>query len=103
MLNIRNSTMAEFAGFLQANVLEQPVVDQTGLTDRFDFNVRYAPDATQVANFPAGVPPPPAGNDADAPPDLFTAFQQQVGMKLEPKKGFVHVVVVDKVERPSEN
>jgi uncharacterized protein (TIGR03435 family) len=40
MLNIRNSTMTEFAGFLQANVLEQPVVNQTGLTDRFDFNVR---------------------------------------------------------------
>jgi uncharacterized protein (TIGR03435 family) len=54
MLNIRNSTMAEFAGFLQANVLEQPVVDQTGLTDRFDFNVGYTPDATQLATLPAG-------------------------------------------------
>jgi uncharacterized protein (TIGR03435 family) len=49
------------------------------------------------------VPPPPAVNDADAPPDLFTAFQQQVGLKLESKKALVDVVVVDKVERPSDN
>jgi uncharacterized protein (TIGR03435 family) len=103
MLNIRNSTMTEFAGFLQANILEQPVVDQTGLTDRFDFNVRYTPDAAQLANLPAGVPPPPPVNDADTPPDLFTAFQQQIGLKLESKKAPVDVVVVDKVEKPSEN
>jgi bla regulator protein blaR1 len=102
MLNIRNTTMTEFAGFLQANILEQPVVDETGLTDRFDFNVRYTPDAAQLANLPAGVPPPPPIND-DSPPDLFTAFQQQIGLKLEPKKALVDVVVVDSVERPSDN
>jgi uncharacterized protein (TIGR03435 family) len=83
--------------------LEQPVVDQTGLTDRFDLNVRYTPDATQLASLPAGVPAPPAVNEADAPPDLFTAFQQQVGLKLESKKALVDVVVVDKVDRPSDN
>jgi uncharacterized protein (TIGR03435 family) len=102
MLNIRNSTMAELAGFLQANILEQPVVDQSGLTDRFDFTVRYTPDAAQLANLPAGVPPPPPISD-DAPPDLFTAFQQQIGLRLEPKKALVDVVVVDSVERPSDN
>jgi uncharacterized protein (TIGR03435 family) len=102
MLNIRNSTMAEFAGFLQANILEQPVVDQTGLADRFDFTVRYTPDAAQLANLPAGVPPPPPLND-DSPPDLFTAFQQQIGLKLESKKALVDVVIVDSVERPSDN
>ncbi len=103
MLNIRNSTMTEFAGFLQANILEQPVVDQTGLTDRFDFNVRYTPDAAQLANLPAGVPPPPPVSDANAPPDLFTAFQQQIGLKLESKKASVDVVVIDSVEKPSAN
>ncbi len=103
MLNIRNSTMTELAGFLQANVLEQPVVDQTGLTDRFDFNVKYTPDATQLANQPAGVPPPPPVSEADAPPDLFTAFQQQIGLKLENTKAPVDVVVIDKVEKPSGN
>jgi bla regulator protein blaR1 len=103
MLNIRNSTMAEFAGFLQANILEQPVVDQTGLTDRFDFNVKYTPDVAQLANLPAGVPPPPPVNEADAPPDLFTAFQQQIGLKLENTKAAVDVVVIDKVEKPSDN
>jgi uncharacterized protein (TIGR03435 family) len=103
MLNIRNSTMTEFAGFLQANILEQPVVDQTGLTDRFDFNVRYTPDAAQLANLPAGVPPPPPTSEADAPPDLFTAFQQQAGLKLESTKAVVDVVIVDKVEKPTDN
>ena len=103
MLNIRKSTMTELAGFLQANVLEQPVVDQTGLTDRFDFNVKYTPDATQLANQPAGVQPPPPVSEADAPPDLFTAFQQQIGLKLENTKAPVDVVVIDKVEKPSGN
>lgn len=103
MLNIRNSTMTELAGFLQANILDQPVVDQTGIAGRFDFNVKYTPDAAQLASLPAGVPPPPAVNEAEAPPDLFTAFQQQIGLKLESKKALVDVVVVDKVERPSDN
>jgi uncharacterized protein (TIGR03435 family) len=103
ILDIRNSTMAEFAGFLQANILEQPVVDQTGLTGRFDFRVRFTPDAAQLANLPAGAPSPPPGNDADAPPDVFTAFQQQIGLKLENTKAAVDVVVIDKVERPSDN
>ena len=103
ILDIRNSTMAEFAGFLQANILEQPVVDQTGLTGRFDFRVRFTLDAAQLANLPAGAPSPPPVNEADAPPDVFTAFQQQIGLKLENTKAAVDVVVIDKVERPSDN
>jgi uncharacterized protein (TIGR03435 family) len=40
-INGRNSTMTKFAGWLQANLMEQPVVDRTGLTDRYDFSLRY--------------------------------------------------------------
>lgn len=100
LLSVQNSTMAEFAGFLQAQVLDQPVVDQTGLTDRFDFSAKYTPDASQLT---PGAPAPPVSNDADAPPDLFTAFQQQLGLKLESTKAPVDVVVIDKVEKPSDN
>ncbi len=103
-LIIRNSTIAEFAGFLQANIMERPVVDQTGLKDRFDFTVKYTPDASQVLpNFPNGMPGPAPASAADAPPDLFTAFQQQLGLKLESTKASVDVVIVDKVEKPSDN
>ena len=94
--------MTEFAGWLQANLMEQPVVDRTGLTDRYDFSLRYTPDASmRLTNVPNAVPRPTT--DVDAPPDLFTAFQQQLGLKLESTRGPVDIVVVDSIERPSEN
>ena len=45
----------------------------------------------------------PAGDNPDAAPDLFAAFQQQLGLKLEPTRVPVDVMVIDKVERPYEN
>jgi uncharacterized protein (TIGR03435 family) len=48
----------------------------------------------------APAPPPPG---PDAPPDLFAAFQQQLGLKLESTKAPVEVLVIDKVQKPSEN
>jgi uncharacterized protein (TIGR03435 family) len=99
--SIRNATMADFAGLLQAQVLERPVVDQSGLKDRYDFTLKWTPDASQFGGRGANAPPPPDGTDA--PPDLFTAFQQQLGLKLEATKAPVDVLVLDKVERPSEN
>jgi uncharacterized protein (TIGR03435 family) len=101
-INGRNTTMTEFAGWLQANLMEQPVVDRTGLTDRYDFSLRYTPDASaRLTNIPNAVPRPTT--DVDALPDLFTAFQQQLGLKLEAARGPVDIVVVDSIERPSEN
>lgn len=101
-INGRNSTMTEFAGWLQANLMEQPVIDRTGLTDRYDFSLRYTPDPSmRLTNIPNAVPR--TATDADAPPDLFTAFQQQLGLKLESTHGPVDIVVVDSIERPSAN
>jgi uncharacterized protein (TIGR03435 family) len=103
-LNVRNATMTEFAHMLQANVLEQPVVDQSGLGNtRYDFILKWTPDgATKPPGAPEGAAPT-ASADPDAPPDLFAAFQQQLGMKLQSTKAPVDVLVIDKVEKPSEN
>ena len=100
---IRNATIADFAStFLQTIVLDRPVVDQTGLTDRYDFTLDWTVDETQFPDR-QGLPVASADPNAETFPDLFTAVQQQLGLKLESAKLPVHVLVVDKVEKPSEN
>lgn len=104
-LNVRNATMAEFTEFLQANVLDQPVVDQTGLgKKRYDFILKWTPDGAQSPLAGGARPEGGAGADnADAPPDIFAALQQQLGLKLESGKASVDVIVIDHVQKPSEN
>ena len=97
----RNTGLNGVANGLQSNILDKPVVDQTGLTGRYDFTMRWTPDAAQWANF--GVPATANPNDLDAPPDIFTAFEQQLGLKLQPTKAVVDVMVIDRIERPSPN
>jgi uncharacterized protein (TIGR03435 family) len=105
-LIVRNSTMDEWAHMLQMQILEQPVVDQTGLgATRYDFQLKWTPDPSQ-AQFggpPPANAPPAAADPADAPPDIFAAFQQQLGLKLENTKAPVDVIVIDRLEKPSEN
>jgi uncharacterized protein (TIGR03435 family) len=96
-----NATMADFAGLLQTAVLDRPVVDQTGLTGRWDFTLKWTPDESQFGGLGIRVPTPT--NDPGAPPDLFTAIQEQLGLKLESTKAPAEVFVVDRVEKPSEN
>jgi uncharacterized protein (TIGR03435 family) len=100
VMNFHNSPMSQFTAVLQ-NSTDRPVVDQTGLTGRYDFTLNFTPDGAMAALL--GGPPPPTGDNPDAAPDLFAAFQQQLGLKLEPTKALVDVMVIDKVERPSEN
>ncbi|HEV8413901.1 MAG TPA: TIGR03435 family protein [Bryobacteraceae bacterium] len=97
----RNTTLDGVANALQSNILDKPVVNQTGLTGRYDFLLKFTPDPSQAANF-GGLAPGNAA-DPDAPPDIFSAFQEQLGLKLESTKAFVDVIVIDKIERPSEN
>ena len=100
---VHNATMAELATVLQANILELPVVDQTGLgAARYDFTVKWTPDPSQ-RGFGGAAPPPAASVDADAPPDLFAAFLQQLGLRLEGAKAPVDVMVIDHVNKPSDN
>jgi uncharacterized protein (TIGR03435 family) len=93
----RNATMSDLARLMQRAILDRPVVDKTGLSGRYDFDLEWAPDETQ---FGGEVPVAPA--DAASPP-LFSAIQQQLGLRLEATRRPVAALVVDKAERPSAN
>ena len=92
-MSARSIAMPEFARSL-AQVLRRPVVDETGLAGEFDLDVLFTPD---VVTGPQG--PAPA---SDAP-SLPTALQDDLGLKLDPRRGPVDVLVVEKIERPTEN
>ncbi|HEV2577307.1 MAG TPA: TIGR03435 family protein [Acidobacteriaceae bacterium] len=97
---VRNASMAEFAQVMQGT-LDRPVVDQTGLKDRYDFQFRWTPDESQYGG---RIPPPNSGdNAADAPPPLFTAIQEQIGLKLDAMKAPAKVMVIESVQKPSAN
>jgi uncharacterized protein (TIGR03435 family) len=100
VLPARNATMVDFAGVMQSAVLDRPVVDQTGLPGRYDFLLTWTPDEFQFRDLGVKIPPPA---DNAAAPDLFTAIQQQLGLKLESTKAPAEIFVVDRVEKPSEN
>jgi uncharacterized protein (TIGR03435 family) len=91
-----HGTMPELAAELQRVETDRPVVDRTGLAGEFDFSFT----ATSEKPFFSGESP--ATGD-DAPPILFTAIQEQLGLKLEPVKTRVKCLVIDHVERPSAN
>ena len=81
--------------------LDRPVIDQTKLPGRFDFTLTWTPDETQFGGLGIKVPPPP--DNAAGPPGLFTAVQEQLGLKLDSTRAPVDVLVVDRVEKPAEN
>jgi uncharacterized protein (TIGR03435 family) len=74
VLPARNATMGDFASLLQRAILDRPVVDKTGLSGRYDFDLEWAPDETQF-----GGDVPAASAEAPAAP-LFSAIQQQLGL-----------------------
>jgi bla regulator protein blaR1 len=101
-----NVTMDTFASGILSKMPEvgdRVVVDKTGLPGHYDFTLRWTPDAAT---------PPPGGladsansamgNDAPAP-GLFTALEDQLGLKLESQKGSVETLVVDSIDRPTPN
>jgi uncharacterized protein (TIGR03435 family) len=82
---------------MQRVVLDRPVLDNTGLTGRYDFDLEWTPDESQF-----GGKGPPATAESSKP-DLFAAIQSQLGLKLEATKGAVATLVIDRVEKPAEN
>jgi uncharacterized protein (TIGR03435 family) len=99
MMRVVNGNMQDFSGFgLQGTVLDRPVLDRTGLKGRYDFVLTWLPNGTEFGGrFP---PSPPSDNP---PPNLFTAIQEQLGMKLAAVKAPADVMVIDKAEKPSAN
>jgi uncharacterized protein (TIGR03435 family) len=96
---------AQMLANLLSNQLGRNVIDRTGLTDDYDFKLEWTPDISQppdpgekgFGEGPEKAPTDPGG------PSLFSAVQEQLGLKLEPQKGSVETVVIDRVEKPTEN
>jgi bla regulator protein blaR1 len=90
--------LAQFAGFLSGQA-GRPVVDRTGLTGVFDIKLEFAPEPP--------VPLPDAGTDRPpndtAGPSIFTAVQEQLGLRLESSRGLVETLVIDHAEKPDAN
>lgn len=98
LLGSRNATMKQIAGSLPSvGHLGRPVVDQTGLTGRFDFTLQWTPESNGPAQSGANAPLNSQG------PTFLEALKDQLGMKLKSTKASMDVLVVDHVERPSEN
>ena len=93
--------MAQLAGALSGTA-QRVVIDKTGLIGYYDINLIYTPTPDQVPQGPPppGVEPPPIDPNG---PSLFTALQEQLGLKLQDQRGPVEVVVIDAVEAPTEN
>ena len=90
---------------LLARLTSHVVLDETGLKGKYDVHLEYTPEQGQFPTPPAGAPPggPPLPQFDPNGPSLFTALQEQLGLKLESRKGPVEVMVIDHIERPSEN
>ncbi len=102
--HVNNATMAEFASVLQAQFMDEPVVDQTGLGNtRYTFVLKFTPDPGMRPFGGAGAPPQQAATpDPDAPPDLYGAMAQ-IGLRMQKTRTPVDVMVIDKIEKPSAN
>ena len=102
-LTAANITMDEFATEMQGSVTDRPVVDRTGLKDRYDFKLRWTPDDSQFAQFrSAGVQQRKTDKPSNQPA-LKDAIQQQIGLRMDAVKAMVDVIVIDHVEHPSPN
>ena len=110
----QQQTMQDLASRL-TNQLSRTVTDATGLKAKYDFTLTFSPEGMNGPMGPLPPPPPPPGGGGGSPvagmgdagetlPDIFAAVQAQLGLKLEPKKGPVELIVVDHAEKmPTEN
>ena len=94
------TTLEALAGTL-SNFVDRPVVDRTGLTGLYDLELDFTPVQTPFPPGPGG--PAPAAPDSNSPPLIFTALQEQLGLKLKPETAPGDVLVIDHVEEPSPN
>jgi uncharacterized protein (TIGR03435 family) len=100
LIRMTDAKMGDLAEILQRTTLSRPVLDRTGLDGRWDFVLKWLPDESQ---FGGQLKPPPPDDPASSLPSLFTAMQEQLGLKLESQKTDVSVLVIDQVDHPSSN
>jgi uncharacterized protein (TIGR03435 family) len=95
--------VAKLAGILsEPVVLGRPVIDKTELKGLYDFILEWTPEPDQGPVAP-GVSEPPPPSTAVSRPSIFTAIQEQLGLRVESAKGPVRVLIIDRAERPTEN
>jgi uncharacterized protein (TIGR03435 family) len=97
LLPARNATVTELAQSLQTAVMDRPVINQTTIEGRFDFTLDWMADETQFATF-GRVDQPETGK-----PNIYEAFREQLGLRLEATRAPADILVIDKVEKPSDN
>ena len=84
-----------------SRLLGRTVVDKTELTGKFDISMEWTPDEFQLMQLPPDLPKPPSADPAG--PSIFSALQEQLGLRLESQKGPVEIFVIDHAEKPSDN
>jgi uncharacterized protein (TIGR03435 family) len=94
---VGGSTLAQFANSLGMWV-GRVVLDRTGLMGAYDFNLTWTPD--QMPQRPPGAPDLPVDPNG---PSIFTAVQEQLGLKLDSQRGPVELLIIDRAEKPVEN
>jgi bla regulator protein blaR1 len=95
-------TAVSFLAQALSQIVARPIVDQTGLIGKYDFELKWSPDQSSP-NSVIGEPLPPSPSASPNLPNIFTALQEQLGLKLESARGPVEVIVIDRVEKPGEN
>jgi uncharacterized protein (TIGR03435 family) len=100
-ITCQRCTMGELAVNL-SSITGRPVRDETGLTGKYDFKMEWAPEL-KAGGVERGEGAPADLASTPEAPTLFTALQQVLGLKLEPKKGPVDMYVIERAEKPSEN
>ena len=101
-VDIEGGTLSDLVALL-GMALDRPVIDKTGITNYFEIHLKFSPDDS--------APSPPSTTDPGSPatvttpdaPGIFQAIQEQLGLKLVPAKGPVDLLVIDHIERPTEN
>jgi uncharacterized protein (TIGR03435 family) len=101
-INGAGQPLSNLAGALSI-VLGQHVFDKTGISGVFSYSVRFAHDDTTPGEFPPGLSSASPQADVPAGPSVFTVLEQQLGLKLVAEKGPREYLVIDSIQRPSEN
>jgi uncharacterized protein (TIGR03435 family) len=103
VLSARGVTMTTLASELSWWV-DRIVIDRTSLGDTFDLDLEWAPDQLPQAPAVISTPDAPVARRVDSnAPSIFTAVREQLGLSLEPERGEVEVLVIERAERPTQN